>query len=651
MGVQNRTKEEIHTLEIFSRTLMEEILQSQSDMEMGGGEIRYLGTWKLVKGVEFIQKGFFLLIKSEDSEKRLQEKLRICPFSGSKEEEIAYTEKLEKELRENIIEQIHPEQAKWFNPTFVIPKRHQKWRKILDASSLNKEIQTIHFKMNGTDQMRDFIMKGDWATSLDLKSAFHHLIVYPPHRLYLAFEAMGKVYQYRKMPFGTQYSTIFIAQALAMVPKKIRRESDIRILNYVDDLLLLHQSKERLRKQTLICMRILEAFGWTIAQEKCEIEPKQQINFQRWTWDQERMHIKMTDLRKREPHFQLKRFIKLTERQVPVKFKALKNKEWRENMIPPKEILQELYWWHGMIVRNQEMTLESRFPEAVMVLDALPKGWGVILELQTGDTLVQHGEWNKEQKKWTNTKKEMEAIFLRLFRYGQVFKELQIKAILIKSDSSTAAQDLAKQRAGQTLVAEVKKIVRLCQHLRIQTQTQHIPGISNRITDALSRLSTQGDYSVKKEIFIALCQVREIIPTLDLFATGENKLVDRFVAIGEEEEGAEWLNAFSRPWKEEIFWIHPPIPKIGKALIPWEKFKPKSIMIALWWSGQIWFTSLLTDSSRYLILGESSLILNPGKEMSKKKDMLPPGQIAAFLMDQELIKEGDYQQSFQIIQT
>ncbi|KAA6379925.1 MAG: hypothetical protein EZS28_024551, partial [Streblomastix strix] len=113
----------------------------------------------------------------------------------------------------------------------------------------------------------------------------------------------------------------------------------------------------------------------------------------------------------------------------------------------------------------------------------------------------------------------------------------------------------------------------------------------------------------------------------------------------------EWLNAFSRPWKEEIFWIHPPIPKIGKALIAWEKFKPKSIMIAPWRPGQIWFTSLLTDCCRYLILGESSLILNPGKEMMKKKDMLPPGKIAAFIMDQELIREGGYQQNFQITQT
>ncbi|KAA6337291.1 MAG: hypothetical protein EZS28_052802 [Streblomastix strix] len=46
--------------------------------------------------------------------------------------------------------------------------------------------------MNGKGQVIDLIRKGDWATSLDLKSAFQHLIIYPPHRAYLAFEAMGE---------------------------------------------------------------------------------------------------------------------------------------------------------------------------------------------------------------------------------------------------------------------------------------------------------------------------------------------------------------------------------------------------------------------------------------------------------------------------
>ncbi|KAA6371632.1 MAG: hypothetical protein EZS28_032841 [Streblomastix strix] len=146
----------------------------------------------------------------------------------------------------NIIEEIYPELAKWFIQTFIIPKPHQKWRKILDLSSLNKVIHTIHFKMNGTDQLTDLIRKGDWATSLDLKSAFHYQIVYLLHKQYLAFETMAKVDQYSAKAFGTKHSSIFFAQALAMVLTKIRRESNIRIFNSIDDLHLIYQDIEGL---------------------------------------------------------------------------------------------------------------------------------------------------------------------------------------------------------------------------------------------------------------------------------------------------------------------------------------------------------------------------------------------------------------------
>ncbi|KAA6386908.1 MAG: hypothetical protein EZS28_017565 [Streblomastix strix] len=32
-------------------------------------------------------------------------------------------------------------------------------------------------------------------------------------------------------------------------------------------------------------------------------------------------------------------------------------------------------------------------------------------------------------------------------------------------------------------------------------------------------------------------------------------------------------------WKNEIFWIHPPISKIGKTLIVWNKFKLTTVII------------------------------------------------------------------------
>ncbi|KAA6401970.1 MAG: hypothetical protein EZS28_002499 [Streblomastix strix] len=65
------------------------------------------------------------------------------------------------------------------------------------------------------------------------------------------------------------------------------------------------------------------------------------------------------------------------------------------------------------------------------------KGLGVTLELQTGHTLVQHGEWSKGQKHWTCNNNQMIAMFLYQIRYGQIFKDLLIISILIKTEIST----------------------------------------------------------------------------------------------------------------------------------------------------------------------------------------------------------------------
>ncbi|KAA6386262.1 MAG: hypothetical protein EZS28_018209 [Streblomastix strix] len=117
--------------------------------------------------------------------------------------------------------------------------------------------------------------------------------------------------------------------------------------------------------------------------------------------------------------------------------KSIVEQRLKENMFQLKEILQVLYQQQGVISKIQETTLEQKILEAIMVSAASPMGWRVILELQTGDTLVLHEEWNKEQKHWTSNKKKIEAIYLGLSPYGQIFKEQQTKAFLFKSDIST----------------------------------------------------------------------------------------------------------------------------------------------------------------------------------------------------------------------
>jgi hypothetical protein len=57
------------------------------------------------------------------------------------------------------------------------------------------------------------------------------------------------------------------------------------VINYVDDILLLHQDKEYLTRKTQLVRQALEYFGFTMNEEKSEYEPKQVIIFLGWQWN------------------------------------------------------------------------------------------------------------------------------------------------------------------------------------------------------------------------------------------------------------------------------------------------------------------------------------------------------------------------------
>ncbi|KAA6352755.1 MAG: hypothetical protein EZS28_051718, partial [Streblomastix strix] len=145
----------------------------------------------------------------------------------------------EVELKDKIKIPIRKEQIKWYNPTFMIKKANEKWRKVLDSKALNNQIADIHFKMHDSNQMNQTIRLEVWSTSLDLSSAFHYLIVQTESQQYLAFEFQNNYYTCRAMPLETKHSPIHFATAVEPIMQQIRMKTDIRIINYVDDILCL----------------------------------------------------------------------------------------------------------------------------------------------------------------------------------------------------------------------------------------------------------------------------------------------------------------------------------------------------------------------------------------------------------------------------
>ncbi len=118
----------------------------------------------------------------------------------------------------------------------------------------------------------------DRSAAVDLKDPYFHVSIFPCHRsvLRLAFE--GWAYQYKVLPFRLSLSPrVFtkVAEA-ALVPL---REQGVRILNYLNDWLILAQSQDQLCEHRDLVLSHLIQLGLWVNWEKTKLFPMQRISF------------------------------------------------------------------------------------------------------------------------------------------------------------------------------------------------------------------------------------------------------------------------------------------------------------------------------------------------------------------------------------
>ncbi len=165
-------------------------------------------------------------------------------------------------LAKDAIEPVPPAEMRqgFYSPYFIVPKKGGGLRPILDLRVLNRALHKLPFKMLTHRRMIKCIQPQDWFAAIDLKDAYFHVSILPRHRPFLRFAFEGQAWQYRVLPFGLSLSPCVFTKVVegALTPL---REVGIRILNYLDDWLILAQSREQLGDHRDLVLRHLSQLG------------------------------------------------------------------------------------------------------------------------------------------------------------------------------------------------------------------------------------------------------------------------------------------------------------------------------------------------------------------------------------------------------
>ena len=84
----------------------------------------------------------------------------------------------------------------------------RKLRLCWDGSrKINPMLKKMSVKLSHFPKAAEILYEGDYQVSLDLKSFYYHLMIYPPHQRYLGITAdlpdgSRRFYQYTVLPFG-----------------------------------------------------------------------------------------------------------------------------------------------------------------------------------------------------------------------------------------------------------------------------------------------------------------------------------------------------------------------------------------------------------------------------------------------------------------
>ncbi len=435
--------------------------------------------------------------------------------------------------------------TRFLQPLLPHSKEGRGLRPILDIRRLNLSLYKGKFKMLTMRTIMSQVQEGDWFVTIDLKDAYFHIQVVQRHRRFLRFAFGGKAYQYKVLPFGLALAPRTFTKCMdaALAPLRLQ---GIRVLNYLDDWLILAHSRELVSRHRDIVLGHIHSLGLRMNAKKSVLLPSQQTVFLGVRLDSVQMQARLAPARipvftaclarfKLGHHFSVgtcHRLLGLMAAASPVLPLGLLHmrpflwwvKELRLHPTVPatrlirvsRSCCRHLLMWRDPVFLQSGVRMGAIHRRHMITTDASMTGWGAVFEGRPAS-----GEWKEEFLFWHINCLELRSVFLALKYFLPV---LGGHHIIVRTDNMAVVSHINRQGGSKS-----RTLDRLVRHLLLWSQDKflslravHVPGVLNLAADFLSRQKLKpGEWMLNRQ---TVSQIWDLFgkAEVDLFASQES---------------------------------------------------------------------------------------------------------------------------------
>ncbi|KAL0165643.1 hypothetical protein M9458_037487, partial [Cirrhinus mrigala] len=566
----------------FQDTVPAAHITPESSLERLVPLVDHLAVWKLLPNLSAwvlhtVERGY-----------RIQFSAPPPPFNGvsptlvAPEQGLVMEQEVATLLRKEAIEVVppHERESGFYSRYFIVPKKDGGLRPILDLRLLNRSVKRLKFKMLTIKQVVTQIKSEDWFVTIDLKDAYFHVSILPQHRKFLRFAFRGEAYQYRVLPFGLALSPRTFTKCVDASLAPLRLQG-IRILNYIDDWLILAQSEMVAVRHRDVVLAHMKALGLRLNAKKSVLSPLQRTTYLGVVWDSTTMQARLSPARiesiltavkrvKEGRSLTVKQFQQLlglmaaASNVIPFGLLYMRLLQWwlktkgfspRGNPLRmirvTRRCLRALDMWRKPWFLSQGPVLGAPCRRVTLATDASLTGWGAVISGHPA---------RGRQLTWHINCLEMLAVFRALKHF---LPDLRDRHVLVRTDNTSVVSYINHQGGlrSRPLYKLAHQILVWSQDKLLSLRAVYVPGHLNLGADILSRQGPRpGEWMLHPEVVKQIWRVFGPAQ-VDLFATRENTQCPLWCS--QVHSAPLGLDAMVQTWPRLRLYAFPPI-----ALLP-----------------------------------------------------------------------------------